>query len=153
VSRALLALVAAAGAMSPAAAQRAPADGTLWSAARGRPTTLTTFAQLGLGDERVVPIGRYAGGGVTLAAPFPSRALDAAGLAVAAAFTGSHAARAQRAAGVATTAAEATLELTYLAQITPWLAVQGDVQYVIHPGAVRARRNAVVPGLRLALMR
>lgn len=129
------------------------ADRTLWSAAHGSPTTLTAFAQLGLGDERVEPIGRYAGGGVTLAAPFPSRALDAAGLAVAAAFTGSHAARAQRAAGIATTAAETTLELTYLAQVAPWLAVQGDVQYVIHPGAVRARRNALVPGLRLALMR
>jgi carbohydrate-selective porin OprB len=31
------------------------------------------------------------------------------------------------------------------------LTVQPDVQYVIHPGGTRATRNAVVPGLRIAV--
>lgn len=49
------------------------------------------------------------------------------------------------------------LELTYQAQVTPWLLVQPDVQYVIDPdchvlnadGSVR--QNALVFGLRSAI--
>lgn len=112
--------------------------------------SVTAFAQLGLGDGRVNQIGGYLGGGLTLTAPFPSRAQDALGLAVAAARNGSHYVRAQASAG-APAAGETTVELTYLAQFGSWLAVQPDVQYVIHPGGTRATRNAVVPGLRVAL--
>ncbi len=43
------------------------------------------------------------------------------------------------------------MELTYLAQLGSWLTVQPDVQYVIHLGGTRATRNAVVPGLRVAV--
>jgi porin len=112
--------------------------------------SLTAFAQLGLGDGRVNQIGGYVGGGFTFPAPFPSRAQDALGLAVAAARNGSHYERAQTAAG-APAAGETTVELTYLAQFGSWLTVQPDVQYVIHPGGTRATGNAVVPGLRIAV--
>src|SRR3989441_258814 len=112
--------------------------------------SLTAFAQLGLGDGRVNQIGGYLGGGFTFTAPFSSRAQDALGLAVAAARNGSHYERAQTAAG-GTAAGETTVELTYLAQLGSWLTVQPDVQYVIHPGGTRATRNAVVPGLRVAV--
>jgi porin len=110
---------------------------------------LTAFAQLGLGDGRVNQIGGYLGGGLTLSAPLPSRPQDELGLAVAAARNGSHY-EAARAAGGVRAADETTLELTYLAQLNSWLAVQPDLQYVIHPGGTRGRRNAVVPGLRIA---
>jgi porin len=36
---------------------------------------------------------------------------------------------------------EAVLELTYIAQVTPWLTVQPDFQLIIHPGA-----NAAITG-------
>jgi porin len=125
-------------------------DQTLWSPRRGGLGGLTVFAQLGLGDGRVNQIGSYLGGGLTFTAPFPSRAGDELGLAVAAARNGSHYERAQSAAGVPT-AGETTVELTYLAQLGSWVAVQPDVQYVIHPGGTRAAGNAVVLGLRLAV--
>ena len=112
--------------------------------------SLTAFAQLGPGDGRVNQIGGYLGGGFTLTAPFASRAQDALGLAVAAARNGSHYERAQTAAG-GTAAGETSVELTYLAQLGSWVTVQPDVQYVIHPGGTRATRNAVVPGLRVAV--
>ena len=112
--------------------------------------SVTAFAQLGLGDGRVNQIGGYLGGGLTLSAPFRNRAQDALGFAVAAARNGSHYEHAQIEAGTPA-AGETTLELTYLAQLAPWLAVQPDVQYVIHPGGTRATPNAVVPGLRIAL--
>jgi porin len=125
-------------------------DQTVWSPRRGRPGALTAFAQLGLGDGRVNQIGGYLGGGLTFTAPFPSRAQDALGLAVAAARNGSHYERAQMAAG-APVAGETTMELTYLAQLGSWLSVQPDVQYVIHPGGTRSTRSAVVLGLRVAV--
>ena len=48
------------------------------------------------------------------------------------------------------------LELTYHAKITPWLTVQPDFQYVIHPGGnvpqpdnpTQALKDAAVFGLR-----
>ena len=110
---------------------------------------LTAFAQLGLGDGRVNQIGGYLGGGLTLTGPWSSRPQDELGLAVAAARNGSHYEEAQSAAGVRA-AGETTLELTYLAQLSSWLAVQPDLQYVIHPGGLRGLRSAVVPGLRIA---
>jgi porin len=125
-------------------------DQTVWSRGRGRPGALTAFAQLGLGDGRVNQIGGYLGGGLTFTAPFPSRAQDELGLAVAAARNGSSYERAQAVAGTPA-AGETTVELTYLAQLGSWLAVQPDVQYVIHPGGTRAARNAVVLGLRIAV--
>jgi porin len=125
-------------------------DQRVWSPRHGRPGELTAFAQLGLGDGRVNQIGGYLGGGLTFTAPFPSRAQDELGLAVAAARSGSHYERAQAAAG-APAAGETAIELTYLAQLGSWLSVQPDVQYVIHPGGTRAARNAVVLGLRIAV--
>jgi porin len=112
--------------------------------------SVTIFAQLGLGDGRVNQIGGYLGGGLTFTAPIPGRAQDMVGLAVAAARNGSHYERAETTAGIPT-AGETTVELTYLAPIGSWLAVQPDVQYVIHPGGTRATRNAVAPGLRIAV--
>ncbi len=115
-----------------------------------RVRSVTAFAQLGWGDARVNQIGAYLGGGLTFTGPFPSRAQDIVGLAVAAARNGSHYERAQTAGGIPT-AGETTLELTYLAAIGSWLTLQPDLQYVIHPGGTRTTRNAVVPGLRIAL--
>jgi porin len=125
------------------------ADQPLWTAG---PRALVGFAQLGLGDSRVNRVGRYVGGGLTLNAPLPLRPQDQFGLAAAAALLGSHYRRTQAANGRAA-AAETTLELTYLAQLSPSLAVQSDLQYVMSPGGTRASRNALVPGVRVALTR
>ena len=46
---------------------------------------------------------------------------------MASALTGSHYAHAQAAAGATTTTAETTLELTYLATLGSWLALQADM--------------------------
>jgi porin len=46
---------------------------------------------------------------------------------------------------------ETAVELTYLAQLGSWFTVQPDVEYVIRPGGTQGIRNAVVPGLRIAV--
>ena len=46
---------------------------------------------------------------------------------------------------------EIAIELTYRAEITEYLAIQPDLQYVINPGLVPGRDDAFVAGLRLEL--
>jgi len=46
---------------------------------------------------------------------------------------------------------EQLLELNYGAQVTPWLLLRPDVQYIIEPGAFygKSRGNALVAGLQV----
>jgi porin len=46
--------------------------------------------------------------------------------------------------------AEMVIEFTYQAQITPWLTIQPDLQYVINPGGANDLNNALVVGGRAA---
>jgi porin len=126
------------------------ADRTMWSASHGGPSALSAFAQVGIGDSRVNQVGAYAGAGLQLIAPIASRAQDELGLAIAWARNGSHFERLLRAMDEPVHS-ESTVELTYLAQVRSWLAVQPNLQYVIHPGSAPTARNAVVPGLRFAV--
>ncbi len=43
---------------------------------------------------------------------------------------------------------ESVIELYYLAQVTSWIAVSPDIQYVSHPGGVREVDDALVIGVR-----
>ncbi|HWH38742.1 MAG TPA: carbohydrate porin [Usitatibacter sp.] len=103
-------------------------------------TRVNGFVQAGVGDARVNRFGSYLGAGITVAGLVPARADDEAGLAVAYARNGSHY-LASLPPGTATNA-ETAIELTYLVQATSWLAVQPDLQYVVHPGTSTAIPNA-----------
>lgn len=46
---------------------------------------------------------------------------------------------------------EIVIEGTYQAQLTPWLVVQPDVQYIIHPGGTQDLGNAFVIGGRAVI--
>ena len=47
---------------------------------------------------------------------------------------------------------EMAFETTYVAAITPWLTLQPDLQYIIHPGATSQAGNALVVGLRATVV-
>ncbi len=47
--------------------------------------------------------------------------------------------------------AEMAIEATYQAQITPWMTIQPDLQFIINPGGTRDFANALVVGGRLAV--
>ncbi|GJG89644.1 hypothetical protein tb265_48250 [Gemmatimonadetes bacterium T265] len=126
---------------------------TVWNAPRDSARALTVFGQAGVGDSRENKVGRYAGGGLALTAPFAGRDADVAGFGVAAAFTGGPFRAVQRATGAPAARAEVAVELTYLAQVTSWLVVQPDAQYVRSPGAVRGRPNATALSLRFEVAR
>lgn len=47
---------------------------------------------------------------------------------------------------------EMAFETTYVGVITPWLTLQPDLQYIIHPGASSQLGNALVLGLRATVV-
>jgi len=95
---------------------------------------LRAFVRWGLADDRFNLFGQYLGTGLVYKGLIPSRDSDHVGMAMAAAFTGTDSIRAAENAGIDVDDHEIALELTYRAQIRPWLFVQPDVQYVINPG-------------------
>jgi len=67
----------------------------------------------------------------------------------AAAVNGTYYKRSQRRAGQQVDNAEITLEFTHSIYVNHNLFIQPDVQYVINPGTVQGRKNALVLGVRL----
>jgi porin len=109
------------------------------------------FLQAGVGDHRVNRFGSYVGLGLTAAGVFEGRSADELGLALAYARNGSHYMNAQRVQGLPVASAERTIELTYLLQLTSWLALQPDLQYVIAPNTDPTIGNALALQLRFEI--
>jgi|KBSSwiStaDraftv2_1062776.scaffolds.fasta_scaffold01747_19 porin len=112
---------------------------------------ITGFVQAGYGDLRVNRFGVYVGAGLTAVGMIAGRDTDTLGLAVAYARNGSHYVSAQRMQGIPVTAAETAFEITYSTQLTKWLAVQPDLQYIIAPDTNRTIPNAFAFQLRFAI--
>lgn len=121
-------------------------EGPLFDDHRGH-RLVTGWLRAGIADARVNRIASYVGGGVTLASPLGSRDGDDAGISVMRAGFGGPARRAVP----GSRRAETTIEATYHVSLGGGLAVQPDVQYVIHPDGAPGRRDAFVAGLRLTL--
>ena len=46
---------------------------------------------------------------------------------------------------------ENIFEVTYQANLAPWLSVQPDLQYIVHPGGSPRYGNALVLGVRTVI--
>jgi porin len=93
-------------------------DQTIWQP-KGSARSLNFFARvMGAPADRNL-IGFSANGGLTLTDPLPGRDNDSAGIDVGIAKAGG---------------TETLVELTYQAQVTPWLQIQPDAQFVLNPG-------------------
>lgn len=140
-------------------------DQAIWRPDPDEPRVLGVYARVmaAPGDRNLVQFGANAG--LTLKAPFAGRDGDTAGIGFGIARVGS-AARAQDQATAAVglgaypvRSNEVFIEATYQAQVTPWLQVQPDIQYIIRPAggvpdpnnANRLLRNALVLGVRTAI--
>jgi len=109
---------------------------------------LDGFARLGLAEPTTEEIAAAYSAGLVLRGRLLGFEDEALGLGVTSVQTGGPYRRTQAALGARVGRHETTVELTYRAQVTPWLAVQPDVQYVINPGADPALKDALVAGLR-----
>jgi porin len=108
---------------------------------------IAAFLQLGAGDARVNRFGSYVGAGLVVSGLIPGRH-DELGIAVASARNGSHYLEQQEQLGAPVQKSETVVELSYLAQISKSIAVQPDLQYVVHPNTDPAIRNALAFLLR-----
>jgi porin len=109
---------------------------------------LDGFARLGFADPKIEQIAATYSAGLVLKGPILGFDDEALGVGVTVAQNGRQFRRAQAALGTPVELRETALELTYRAQVTSWLALQPDLQYVINPGADPALKNALVAGLR-----
>lgn len=109
---------------------------------------LSGFARLGLSDGDTTP---YRGGwqaGLLLEGVLPGRRDTQLSIGVNQAYLSRKFRRNGADAGTPLRHAETGFELTYIHPLSPYLAVQPDVQYVRHPSADPNVRDAVILGLR-----
>lgn len=96
-------------------------------------------------------VGFYFDTGLTYKGLIPTRDEDILGVAFAYAQL-TNAARAGLAEeGLTPTGAEMVLEVTYQAQVTGWLTIQPDLQFIINPGSTTNLGNALVIGGRASV--
>ncbi len=110
---------------------------------------LTLFGRAGMADLNVNRIAQYYGGGFIYKGLIPERTIDRTAIGLAAAVNSHEYKQSQRRAGRTVESTEITLELTHSIFVNQNLVIQPDFQYVINPGTVPGRNNALVLGMRL----
>lgn len=89
--------------------------------------------------------------GLTYKGLIPTRDSDTTGIAFAYAQLSNGAREGLADEGLTPARAEMVIEFTYQAQITPWLSLQPDIQYIIQPGGSTSYGNAFIIGGRAAV--
>lgn len=106
---------------------------------------LGLFLQAGIARSDRNQLAQYIGAGLNYTGLFNSRGDDVVGLAVSHARNGDDFMDSNP--GI--DRAETAIELTYFAEITPWLTLQPDLQYILDPGMDPTLDDALVAGLRM----
>ena len=133
------------------------ADQMIYRGSGANPQSVTPFVSIVVAPNvaiNTMPI--FVDGGLVYRGLIPGRANDVAGFAI---IYGSFSSdlrqseRLDRRAGVAAAIQdyELVFEWTYNIQITRWLVVQPDVQYIVRPGGSSAIPNALVVGGQLSV--
>lgn len=126
-------------------------DVRLWHSRTDPSQRVTGFVEGGLGDGRVNRFGSYLGAGMVATRPLSKRPTDELGVAIAIARNGPAYLDHQRGISMTTTRTETAFEVTYLAQIASWLALQPDFQYVIHPNTDLSVHNGLAFQVRFEM--
>ncbi len=126
-------------------------DHALYTEPEGRSGGLNIFTRFGITNDHVNLIRSHVGAGLTYKGLFNGRDDDEFGYAFAYAAFGSDFRRLTKFYGESTAAFEAAHEVTYRGTITPWLAVQYNVQYIVNPSASMEVNDVIVHGLRIEI--
>ncbi len=102
------------------------------------------FARGGFAPPDRNNVGVYFDTGFSYTGPLPGRDNDAAGLGFGSSQLTPDAARGV---GGGNAGLEMVFEATYQAQLTPWFALQPDLQFILQPGGSTTLGNALVIGL------
>ncbi|MBE2204871.1 MAG: carbohydrate porin [Chthoniobacterales bacterium] len=109
------------------------------------------FGRVGFAPQDRNFVNFYFDTGLTYKGLLPTRDDDTLGIAFGYAQISNGARSSLEAEGSSPTGAEMVIECTYQAQITPWLTIQPDLQYIINPGGTSDHGNALVIGGRAAV--
>ena len=108
-------------------------------------------AVIGVANDDVNSVSSFFGASLVGTGVVAARPDDQLGLAVAVAEIGGKGRQLIVDAGGDPANREINIELTYYADITEWLSLQPDLQWIIAPGGDEAVDDAFVAGLRLQL--
>jgi porin len=108
------------------------------------------FLRAGAANARINPVNRYVGMGAVYTIVSKARE-HRIGVSTAIAQFGEPFRRRAASAGHITDARECIVEITYRVNVSEWLSIQPDIQYVRHPGADAQLGSAWVVGLRFEL--
>jgi porin len=106
------------------------------------------FVRLGVSEGQTQVFKSSIQAGVLVQPVFKSRPDSVASFGVADATIGSAWRQASAAGGLNLARHETVYELTYADQLTPWLSLQPDLQYIVRPGGDPTAKNELVVGLR-----
>lgn len=118
-----------------------------------RPLTekLTGFARLGFADRDTNQFDYAWSAGLVYTGLIPTREDGQLGFAVAGAHNSSKFKQLAADEGVSVNTAETAFELTYSDNVTPWMTLQPNIQYIVNPGTDPSLDNALVLGLRTGI--
>jgi porin len=114
------------------------------------PGTVDAFIRLGVAQENRALVSFGFDSGINFTGLIPGRPADVLGIGLVYARISRDFAKTQP--DRERWGHETVLEVTYKITLTPWLMVQPDLQYIVHPGGSTAIPNAVVLGIRLDLL-
>ena len=109
---------------------------------------LSSFAQVGFDPQEVSVSSFYTSAGFVYTGLIPTRDADKIGLSFAYADVSNYLKNKADQAGASGASFEAVSELTYSIRLAPAIAIQPDLQYILHPGGTRDYGNALVVGMR-----
>jgi len=109
---------------------------------------LSGFARVGFDPQQVCTCSFYTDAGLVYTGLIPTRDADKLGISFGYADVSNYLQSKASEVGASGASFESVSELTYSIRLAPAIAIQPDVQYILHPGGTRDYGNALVVGMR-----
>lgn len=127
------------------------AESRLFSKSENPLSGASGFIRIGVANENINPVDFYLGTGFNYSGLLNSEGNDVLGLAIAFSHNSQSYRNVAAINGELIKEYEINLEATYLFQLTPWLMLQPDIQYIINPSCCPYSNGAFVLGSRIQI--
>ena len=113
--------------------------------------TISAFFRGGFAPSSYSYVDGYFDAGFNFTGFIPHRPLDVGGIAIARSAISKKFSDADVLQGNPPDTSETVIEATYRVNVSPWLSIQPDAQYIVNPSGVKGSRDAFVIGLRTTI--